>query len=193
MILTYSLYPIIFCFGIFGNIMTIIIMRRMKSVKTAGKFLSKGDSEQAQAREKAASHGMSYPISGLVKNYRSPDYDDDHPMVPHGLSVIITAPAVFTFTAPACPERHLEAAEYLGADISNARREDAGRIISDVLRKIMDDIGCPNGLKALGYTADDIPALVTGTMPQHRVTKLSPRPAREEDFAQMLEDSMTVF
>ncbi|KAL8558668.1 hypothetical protein ACOMHN_037761 [Nucella lapillus] len=54
MILVYSLYPIIVCFGIFGNIMTIIIMRRMKSVKTAGKFLSKGDSEQAQAREKTA-------------------------------------------------------------------------------------------------------------------------------------------
>ncbi|KAL8558692.1 hypothetical protein ACOMHN_037785 [Nucella lapillus] len=53
-ILLYSLYPIIFCFGIFGNIMAIIIMRRMKSVKTAGKFIRKGDSEQAQAREKAA-------------------------------------------------------------------------------------------------------------------------------------------
>ena len=27
------------------------------------------------------SHGMSYSISGLVKNFKSKDYDDDHPIV----------------------------------------------------------------------------------------------------------------
>lgn len=138
-------------------------------------------------------HALSYPISGLVKSYVAEGYGDDHPLVPHGLSVIISAPAVFRFTAPTCPERHLEAAEALGYDIRNAKRADAGRIVSDVLVKIMDDIGCPDGIKALGYNSEDIPALVEGALPQHRLTKLSPRPASGDDLAQILTESLTVY
>ena len=51
----------------------------------------------------------------------------------------------------------------------------------------------PNGLKAVGFTEDDIPALVEGVLPQHRVTKLSPRPASAEDFRQLFLDSMTIW
>ena len=45
-------------------------------------------------------HGMSYPVSGQVKAYRAPGYGGGHPLVPHGFSVILNAPAVFRFTAP---------------------------------------------------------------------------------------------
>jgi hydroxyacid-oxoacid transhydrogenase len=48
----------------------------------------------------------------------------------------------------------------------------------------------PNGLQALGYTADDIPALVEGTLPQHRVTKLSPRAAEAQELTALFEDAM---
>ena len=48
-------------------------------------------------------HGMSYPVSGQVTDYRAPGYAADHPLVPHGMSVILNAPAVFRFTAPANP------------------------------------------------------------------------------------------
>ncbi|PHY10432.1 MAG: alcohol dehydrogenase [Acidobacterium sp.] len=135
-------------------------------------------------------HGMSYPVSGRVKDYRASGYAADHPMVPHGISVILNAPAVFRFTAPSTPERHLLAAEALGVDVSRAKGEDAGRILADRITWFMQRLKTPNGLAALGYSSSDIPALVEGTLPQHRVTKLSPRPAGPEELAQLFEDSM---
>jgi hydroxyacid-oxoacid transhydrogenase len=48
-------------------------------------------------------------------------------------------------------------------------------------------------LRALGYNSSDIPALVEGTLPQHRVTKLSPRPAGAEELARLFEESMVAF
>ncbi len=136
-------------------------------------------------------HGMSYPVSGMVRDYRPASYPVDYAIVPHGTSVILNAPAVFRFTAPACLERHLEAAEALGVDISNAKKEDAGAILSDRIIEIMQQLNVPNGLSAIGFTSDDIPALARGTLPQHRVTKLSPRPADEEALHALFEDAMS--
>ena len=136
-------------------------------------------------------HGMSYPVSGMVRDYRSPGYSVDHPLVPHGMAVVLNAPAAFRFTAPGCPDRHLKAAEVLGVDITNARPEDAGEILANRIIAFMQRLDIPNGLSAIGYTRDDIPALVQGTLPQHRVTKLSPRPAGEEELHEIFEDAMT--
>ena len=138
-------------------------------------------------------HGMSYPVSGGVRGYRAPGYDVDHPLVPHGVSVILNAPAVFRFTAESDPNRHLQAAEALGADVSRARAADAGEILADRITWFMQRLRTPNGLRAIGYTSSDIPALVEGTLPQHRVTKLSPRPAGPEEFGRLFEDAMVAW
>lgn len=114
---------------------------------------------------------------------------------PDDFLAYVNAPAVFCFTAPACPGRHLRAAEMLGADVTSVRDpgSQAGGLLADRIVALMKRLEMPNGLRAVGYTEDDIPALVAGTLPQHRVTKLSPRPADEADLAAMFRDGMVAW
>ncbi|MEE8452990.1 MAG: hydroxyacid-oxoacid transhydrogenase [Thermoguttaceae bacterium] len=135
-------------------------------------------------------HGMSYPVSGMARDYRPEGYVVDGPLIPHGMSVILNAPAVFRFTGSACPERHLHAAELLGVDIRDADPADAGNLLADAIVGLMRRLKIPNGLSAVGYGPADIPALVQGTLPQHRVTKLSPRPVGEAELTKLFEESM---
>lgn len=53
-----------------------------------------------------------------------------------------------------------------GADIRQVKREDAGAVLADTLRQFLFDLHVEDGLEAVGYTKDDIPALVKGTIPQ---------------------------
>jgi hydroxyacid-oxoacid transhydrogenase len=138
-------------------------------------------------------HGMSYPVAGMVRSFQPAGYNVDHPLVPHGISVILNTPAVVRFTAPACPERHLRAAQALGADVSGATPDNAGKVLADRVIHFMRKLNMPNGLAAVGYTEADIPALVQGTLPQHRVTKLSPRPAGEAELSELFRNSMTIW
>jgi hydroxyacid-oxoacid transhydrogenase len=135
-------------------------------------------------------HGMSYPVSGMVRDYVPEGYLVDHPIVPHGMAVVLNAPAVFRFTAPANPERHLYAAQLMGVDVSGVRAEDAGEVLAAAIVDLMRRAGVPNGLSAVGYKAADVPELVAGTMPQHRVTKLCPRSFDEADLQRLFLASM---
>jgi hydroxyacid-oxoacid transhydrogenase len=138
-------------------------------------------------------HGMSYPVSGMVREYVPQDYPPGHPIVPHGMAVVLHAPAVFRFTASANPARHLYAASLMGKDITDAKPEEAGEILAGAVVELMQNVGMPNGLNAVGFGPEDVDKLVEGTLPQHRVTKLSPRPASAEDLKQMFLDSMQIW
>jgi hydroxyacid-oxoacid transhydrogenase len=70
---------------------------------------------------------------------------------------------------------------------------DAGRVLADRITWFMRELKVPNGLKAIGYSSSDIATLVEGTLPQHRVTKLSPRPAGPDDLAKLFESAMTAW
>lgn len=139
-------------------------------------------------------HGMSYPVSGMVRYYVPPGYEHvGRPIIPHGMSVILNAPAVFRFTGPARPQAHKYAAGLMGMDISNVADEEAGEVLAQATIDIMKQTGMPNGLAAVGFSEADVDALAEGTLPQHRVTKLSPRPADKADLKQLFLDSMVIW
>jgi hypothetical protein len=57
----------------------------------------------------------------------------------------------------------------LGAkDIENVRDSDAGPVLADRIIELMKRLDIPNGLQALGFSSNDIDALVEGALPQHR-------------------------
>ena len=138
-------------------------------------------------------HAMSYPVSGMVRDYLAEGYPTRHPLVPHGMSVVLNAPAVFRFTAPADPERHRLAAGLMGLDVDAANPDEVGDLLAGALIAFMQKAGMPNGLAAVGYGPQDIDQLVAGTLPQHTVTKLSPRPASADDLRRLFLESLTLW
>lgn len=135
-------------------------------------------------------HAMSYSVAGLNHTWVAKGYENDNPMVPHGIAVVINAPAAFRFTAHAAPERHLAAAEALGADIRGAKLEDAGEILAARLIAMMKATGLPNGLTELGYSEKDLPGLVKGGYAQPRLLVIAPRETTEKDMEGMYRDAM---
>ena len=125
-------------------------------------------------------HGMSYAVAGLVRDYRAPGWPSNHPMVPHGISVIVNAPAVFRVTGPACPERHLKAAKAMGADTAGAEPKDAGDVLADRVIAMMRQTGIPNGLRGVGYSEDDLEALTDRAFPQKRLLDNAPLPVERD-------------
>ena len=110
-------------------------------------------------------HAVAYPIAGLVRDFRPPGYPGGHPLVPHGMSVILTAPAAFRFTYATAPERHLRAAELLGVPVRELDEAARPEALPRALVALMRDVGIPNGLAAVGYAEGDAAALVEGDAP----------------------------
>jgi alcohol dehydrogenase class IV len=175
----------------------------------AGSFrtaVRRGDDEQARADMAMAAtfagmgfgnagvhipHANAYPIAGRVRDFHPKDYPEHEPMVPHGMSVALTAPEAFRFTFDASPERHLYAARLLDPEAS--RPPGDAQFLPAVLTALMRDIDIPNGVSAVGYTDADIPDLVDGTMKQQRLLATCPKPVTEDDIAGIFARSMELW
>jgi alcohol dehydrogenase class IV len=135
-------------------------------------------------------HANAYPIAGRVRDFHPKDYPDE-PMVPHGMSVALTAPEAFRFTFDACPDRHLQAAELLAPGGDRPSRD--AESLPATLIALMKDIEIPNGVAAVGYTDGDIPDLVGGAMKQQRLLATCPKPVTEDDIAGVFSRSMELW
>jgi hydroxyacid-oxoacid transhydrogenase len=133
-------------------------------------------------------HSCAYPIAGLKHEYQPSGYPDDHPFVPHGHSVIVTAPAAFRFTYDAMPERHQQVAELLAGEPIADPGPDT---LPGILLELMKDVDAPRGVAEFGYTEDDIPAIADGALKQQRLLEVAPKEVGEEDLQHIITASMT--
>ncbi|MCW2738128.1 hydroxyacid-oxoacid transhydrogenase [Nocardioides sp.] len=134
-------------------------------------------------------HACAYPIAGRVRDYRPAGYPDNAPIVPHGMAVVMTAPAAFALTFEASPERHLRAAELLGGP-SAAGSSGGADTLPTVLRGLMRDVGLPSGLAELGYGSADVDDLVDGALKQQRLLATAPIDVTADDLATVFAGSL---
>jgi alcohol dehydrogenase class IV len=132
-------------------------------------------------------HAMSYGVTHLMSDITTKDYDVKSPFIPHGISVVVNAPSIFTYTAEATPERHLEAAAHLGADSRGADKRDAGEVLSKRLVELMRGTHMPNGLSDIGFKPEHVGELAASSIRQKRAIANAPRESNLQDMETIYE------
>jgi hydroxyacid-oxoacid transhydrogenase len=138
-------------------------------------------------------HANAYPIAGQVRDFRPAGYPDDEPLVPHGMSVALTAPEAFRFTFDAAPERHVAAARLLDPQTAAEVSGDMSGALPLVLTRLMRDIGIPDGVGAVGFGEDDVDDLVAGALKQQRLLATAPKAVTADDLAGIFRRSMSLW
>ena len=181
----------------------------LQALDTVGRFLVRAvhDARDAEARTEMMyaamlsgiafnasgchlPHGLSYAVSGLIRDWHVDGYPAGKSLVPHGMAVVLNNPSVWRYTASAHPERHLRCARALGADTHGAAASDAGDVLAGRIVELMRAAGMPNGLAALGFGDADLDALATGAEPQYRVIKNAPVDVDREAIKRLFRDAL---
>ncbi len=181
-----------------------------EAMQIVGEYLERGvnDASDTQARDQLMwgatlagiafgnsgthlPHAMSYGVTHLMKDITTDGYPVKTPFVPHGISVIVNAPAIFRYTAESTPERHLQGARYLQADDKGAAPEDAGEVLAKRLVQLMKDTHMPNGLTGVGFDESHVQALATSSIRQGRAIANAPRDSNLVDLENMYRSAMS--
>lgn len=184
-------------------------MAATKALQIVGKYLVRGvaDASDSQARENLMwgatlagmafgnsgthlPHAMSYAVTHLMKHIATDGYNVEPPFVPHGFSVVVNAPAILTYLADAAPLRHLQAGEFLGADVAGATPDDAGEIVSRRVIELMRAASAPNGLSGVGFEPDDVKAMAKSSIRQSRAIANAPKIANLDDLESIYGEAM---
>ena len=136
-------------------------------------------------------HANAYPIAGMVRDYIPPDYKVDHPMVPHGISVVLTAPPTFRLLARIVPDRVAKIASLMGHEPEAHTPKKIGEAVYEAFVSLIEDLRTvPRGLKDVGYRESDIPALVEGSLKQQRLLQVAPFDVTRRDLEQIFRESL---
>lgn len=136
-------------------------------------------------------HAMSYGVTHLMHDIVTEGYPVTTPFIPHGISVIVTAPAIFKYTAEATPERHMHGAEFLSADAKGATLDDAGEVLANRLIELMKATNMPNGLSAIGFDEQHVNALATSSVRQGKAIANAPRESNQVDLENMYRSALS--
>ena len=135
-------------------------------------------------------HAMSYGITNLMNDITTDGYIEPSPFIPHGISVVVNAPAIFKFLAEGAPARHFEGAKFLGSDTKGAHETDSGEIIAKRIIQLMRETNLPNGISGVGFQETQVKALAESSMRQTRAIQNAPREANLVDMENIYRDSL---
>lgn len=185
-------------------------MAARRALEIAGKYLGRGvnDKSDADARDNlmwGASlagmafgnsgthlpHAMSYGITHLMEDITTEGYPVSSPFIPHGISVAISAPAIFKYLSVGAPQRHLDAAAFLGAHTADANSDDAGELVEKRLIEMMRASHLPNGLSGVGFTAEQVKALSNSSIRQSRAIANAPRETNLVDMENIYSNALS--
>jgi alcohol dehydrogenase class IV len=100
----------------------------------------------------------------------------------------VASPACLDFIAPVLPKRINRIAQLLNGEIET--QTNIGLNAAELLRRLLKDVNCPNGIRGFGLDEKDIPELSARVVREKRLLAQSPRFVTKEDIEEIFRKSL---